>query len=256
LHRLILNSAVWQQSCRGESTATTAETDADNRMLWHMNRRRLDAEQVRDSILLMCDRLDLRMGGPSDQQFGLQPGIHVTPRVDYSTFDVDGAAGRRRSVYRFLFRTLPDPFMDALDCPSGDELTPVRHASVTVQQALALWNNAFVVRHAEHLAELLIRGQESGISLPAAVPPTGGAKAGGQESDVQNQQSKIHSTGSGQVKNLKSKIEGEVGQAFELILCRAPNAEEQKEFVAYAQRHGLANLCRLLLNSNEFMFVN
>src|SRR5439155_26069105 len=95
---------------------------------------------------------DLRMGGPSDMQFGLAPGIHVTPKVDYTKFDVDSPAARRRSVYRFLFRTLPDPLMDALDCPAGDQLTPVRNASVTVQQALAMWNSAFTVRYAEYFA--------------------------------------------------------------------------------------------------------
>src|SRR5204862_2028927 len=99
--------------------------------------------------------LDWRMGGPSDRQFDLQPGHHVTPRVDYSKFDVDSPASRRRSVYRFLFRTLPDPFMDALDCPAGDQLAPVRNASVTVQQALATWNNAFVTEYAGRFAERL-----------------------------------------------------------------------------------------------------
>jgi hypothetical protein len=102
------------------------------------------------------------MGGAGDMQFDLQPGIHVTPRVDYTRFDVDSAAGGRRSVYRFLFRTLPDPFMDALDCPAGDQLTAVRNNSVTVQQALALWNNAFVARQSEHLATRL--ESESGTS--------------------------------------------------------------------------------------------
>jgi len=106
-------------------------------------------------MLLASGRLDFRMGGPGDMQFDLQPGIHVTPRVDYTRFDLDSAAGGRRSVYRFLFRTLPDPFMDALDCPAGDQLTAVRNNSVTVQQALALWNNALVARQAEHLASRL-----------------------------------------------------------------------------------------------------
>ena len=70
---------------------------------------------MRDSLLAISGRLDLRMGGPSDRQFGLEPGIHVTPKVDYAAFDLDSDAGRRRSIYRFLFRTLPDPFMEALD---------------------------------------------------------------------------------------------------------------------------------------------
>ena len=139
------------------SLARTPELDSENRLLAHMSRVRLDAECVHDAVLQISGRLDLRIGGPSDRQFDLQPGIHVTPRVDYTKFEVDGDAGRRRSVYRFLFRTLPDPFMEALDCPAGDQLTPARNNSVTVQQALALWNNAFVARNAEHFAARLER---------------------------------------------------------------------------------------------------
>jgi hypothetical protein len=120
-----------------------------------MNRTRLDADQVRDAILQISGALDLRMGGASDMQFDLQPGHHVTPRVDYAKFDVNGPQARRRSVYRFLFRTLPDPFMDALDCPAGDQLTPVRNSSVTVQQALAMWNDALVANYASHFATRL-----------------------------------------------------------------------------------------------------
>src|ERR1044072_5351287 len=131
LHRLIVTSATYRQSTvaadvrrlnskseirnpkseMDRSLVTSAASDPDNRFLSHMNRSRLDAEQVRDAILLMSGRLDLRMGGPSDQQFDLQPGVHVTPRLDYTKFDLDSDAGRRRSVYRFLFRTLPDPMM-------------------------------------------------------------------------------------------------------------------------------------------------
>ena len=194
------------------SAATPAQIDADNRFLWRMNRSRLDAEQVRDVILRISDCLDLRMGGPGDMQFDLQPGIHVTPKVDYTKFDVASPGARRRSVYRFLFRTLPDPFMDALDCPAGDQLTPSRNASVTVQQALAMWNNAFVAHYGERFAARL-------------------------ESEVQT-------------------AEDRVMLACELALNRPPTREEIADLVAYAEKHGLANLCRLILNSNEFMFIN
>jgi hypothetical protein len=194
------------------SAATAPQMDADNRYLWRMNRTRLDAEQVRDTILQTAGCLDLRMGGPSDMQFDLQPGIHVTPKVDYTRFDVDSPAARRRSVYRFLFRTLPDPFMDALDCPAGDQLTPVRNASVTVQQALAMWNNAFVAHYAARFAERL--------------------------------------------ESLSKSPESQVTLACELALGRPPTPAELRELSDYAAEHGLANLCRVLLNSNEFMFVN
>jgi hypothetical protein len=207
LHRLIVTSATYRQSTSGK-----IPSDPDNRWLSHMNRSRLDAEQVHDAILLMSGRLDLRMGGPSDQQFDLQPGIHVTPKVDYAKFDVDSDAARRRSVYRFLFRTLPDPMMDALDCPAGDQLTPVRNTSMTVQQALALWNSAFTVRYSEHFAARLGRDEKH--------------------------------------------FERCVIEACEWVWGRPPEKDEVQELVAYAQKHGLENFCRLLFNSNEFMFVN
>ncbi len=208
LHRLLVTSATYRQD-----TLAPPASDADNRLLSRMNRTRLDAECVRDALLLAAGRLDLRMGGPSDRQFDLKPGIHVTPKVDYTLFDLDSAEGSRRSVYRFLFRTLPDPFFDALDCPAGDQLTGVRNNSVTVQQALALWNNAMVARQAEHFAEAL--------------------------------------AASGSAANL----DAQVTQACEWVWGRSPTTAELSELGAFARHHGLANLGRLLFNSNEFMFV-
>jgi hypothetical protein len=216
LHRLIVTSEAYRRAAAypdaGAGAARAAAVDADDRLLWRHMPQRLDAEQVRDAVLQISGQLDLHMGGPSDRMFDLQPGIHVTPKVDYSKFDLDSTAGRRRSVYRFLFRTLPDPFLDALDCPAGDELTPVRNGGVTVQQALALWNDAFVARQCEHLAARLQR------------------EAAG--------------------------LEGQVQRAFALALGRPASAQEQRDFAAYAAEHGLANLARLLCNSNEFLFVN
>jgi hypothetical protein len=216
LHRLIVTSATYRQAAVAANSPaqkiTKAAPDAENRLLSHMNRTRLDADQVRDAILQISGALDLRMGGPSDMQFDLQPGHHVTPKVDYTKFDLSRAQASRRSIYRFLFRTLPDPFMDALDCPAGDQLTPVRNASVTVQQALAMWNDAFVIHHSERFAQRL---------------------------------------------ELSGKTTSErVRLACEFTLNRAPTEAELKEFQTYVGQHGLANFCRLLFNSNEFMFVN
>ncbi|MBL9162177.1 MAG: PSD1 domain-containing protein [Planctomycetaceae bacterium] len=216
LHRLIVTSETYRQTSRIaaiDSTVAThaASADVGNRLLWRMNRTRLDAECVHDAILASTGRLDLRMGGPSDRQFALTPGHHVTPIIDYRDFDVDSDAARRRSVYRFLFRTLPDPFQDALDCPSGDQITPVRGNSVTVQQALALWNNAFVLRQAELLAMRL--ANEAGTTAE------------------------------------------QIELAVELTLGRAA-ADERRSLTEYAEEHGMANACRLLLNANEFVFVD
>lgn len=151
LHRRIVTSAVYCQASRHDPRQ--AGVDADNLYLWRMNRRRLDAESIRDTVLAVSGKLDRTMGGPSVKQFIQTPGIHVTPNVDYASFNVDDPANTRRSVYRFLFRTLPDPFMETLDCPDASQLSPKRSESVSALQALAMLNDKFVLRQCEHLAE-------------------------------------------------------------------------------------------------------
>jgi hypothetical protein len=150
LHYRIVASATYRQSSRHH--AGHAKIDADNALLWRMNRTRLDAESVRDAVLQVSGRLDPKMGGPSVKFFAQSPGIHRTPKVDYLAHDPDSPGGHRRSVYRFLFRTVPDPFMDALDCPDASQFTASRADSVTVFQALALLNDPFMVRMSEHFA--------------------------------------------------------------------------------------------------------
>jgi len=157
LHREIVLSAAYGRSSSGQSRG--AEIDGDNRLLWRMNRTRLDAESVRDSLLVLSGTLNGTMGGPSDKQFLLSPGVHVTPVVDYMRFDAGDRANYRRSVYRFVFRTLPDPFLEALDCVDASQWSPTRNVSVTALQALAMLNDKFVVRQCEHLAERIERDE-------------------------------------------------------------------------------------------------
>ncbi len=210
IHRLIVTSATYRQGTVHNPRA--AEIDADNRLLWRMNRRRLDAESVHDAMLRVAGCLDTTMSGPSVRQFGLSPGVHVTPVVDYTDYDWGRPGAARRSVYRFLYRTLPDPFMDSLDEADGSQLTAARTESITPLQALALLNNPFVLRQSEQLARLLMRQQP--------------------------------------------QLEDQVRRAFDLVFNRGPTAEELADLGAYARRHGLVSYCRLLFNSNEFLFVN
>jgi len=207
---LMVTSQTYAQS--SAHNAEAAASDAGNRWLWRMNRTRLDAECVRDAALAITGQLDLTMGGPSERHFKLSPGVHVTPVVDYSALDLDLGKFRRRSIYRFLFRTLPDPFMDALDCPDASQITPVRTESVTALQALAVWNDRFMLRQAENLASRLE----------------------GECSDA----------------------ESRVTLACELMWNRTPSRGESADLREYALKYGWSNLCRLLFNLNEFVFVN
>ncbi|MBL9125684.1 MAG: DUF1553 domain-containing protein, partial [Planctomycetaceae bacterium] len=210
LHRQIVTSATYRQS--SQIDPDRASRDGENRLLWRMNRRRLDAESIRDSLLQASGKLDLTMGGPSVKQFVESPGIHVTPLIDYLSYDVDSPGNYRRSVYRFLFRTLPDPLMESLDCPDGAQLVPTRSSSVTALQALSLLDNRFVVRQSEHLA-LRLEREAPGLAEQLRL-------------------------------------------LFQVVLLRDPGDDELMRWQTYTQRHGLANACRMIVNTNEFVFVN
>ena len=112
--------------------------------------QRLDAESVRDAILAVSGKLDLTMGGPSAEQFFFKDDH--SPVYDYSRFDRGQPRELPRSVYRFIVRSVPDPFMERLDCPDASLMTAKRNTTITAIQALALLNNPFMVRQAEHLA--------------------------------------------------------------------------------------------------------
>src|SRR6185503_8586973 len=153
LHRRIVTSGTYRQGSAHD--VKNAAIDADNKFLWRMHRSRLEAEQVHDALVQIAGAADLAMGGKSVRQFIQTPGIHVTPNVDYQNFNADDPANYRRSVYRFVFRTLPDPFMESLDCADASQLTPTRTVSVTALQALTMLNDKFVIRQSERLASRL-----------------------------------------------------------------------------------------------------
>jgi hypothetical protein len=208
LHRLIVTSNTYRQSTAHDPAF--AKLDGENHLLWRMNRTRLDAEAVRDAILSISGKIDLAMYGPSVKQFVQSQGVHQTPVADYAAYDVDSPGAYRRSVYRFVFRTVPDPFMQAMDCPDASQWAPKRETSVTALQALAMLNDRFVIRQSEHIAARL---KDSG-DVPA-----------------------------------------QVAELYRLALGRAATADETAAVSAYAAKHGMANAVRMLLNSNEFMFV-
>lgn len=208
LHRQIVRSSVYRQASTADSAK--AKIDANNRYLWRMNRWRLDAESVRDASLLVAGKLDTTPGGPSVEQFFFKDDH--SPVYDYTRFDIDSPASRRRSVYRFLVRSVPDPLMERLDCPDPSAMTAKRNTTITAIQALALLNNPLLVKQAEYLAG---RAREAGSELPM-----------------------------------------QVAALFRYALQREPEPKESALLTGYARQHGLENASRLILNSNEFLFVD
>ncbi len=156
LHRLICTSAVYQQASQSSTSQHLAaeSIDQDNRLLWRMNRRRLTAEEVRDAALLVSGRLNLKAGGPGFADFVVERPEH-SPHYEYDQSNPDDPSTHRRTIYRFVVRSQPQPFLTTLDCADPSLSVPRRSETQTALQALAMLNNAFVLSQAEAMAAVL-----------------------------------------------------------------------------------------------------
>ena len=171
IHRLIVMSRTYRQSSQPEDPETVAHLDPDNKLLSHVRTRRLDAEQIRDSVLAVSGRL-------SSEQFGLPifpplPGdIAETIKYGESKWDTQtGPESRKRSIYIYQQRTLTMPFMQAFDSLVCDESRPRRRSSVTPLQALAMYNGNLTNEEASFFAKRirLEAGEDINAQITRAV---------------------------------------------------------------------------------------
>ncbi len=178
MHRLIMNSRTYQQA----STGTDANLKADpaNALYWRFNMRRLNSEEVRDSILSVSGGLNLKMAGPS-----------IYPKISREVLAGQSVPGQgwpvsspeesnRRSVYVHVKRSLQVPVLIAHDQADTDNSCPVRYTTTVPTQALGLLNGEFSNENAVAFAERLekfapgdVKGQVArGIRLTTGRVPT------------------------------------------------------------------------------------
>jgi len=165
LHRLIVVSSVYRQSAA--SRTDFSAIDSDNRYLWRANRRRLEAEAIHDAQLAAAGKLDTTMYGPGYLTFGLKDDH--SPHYLYEQFNPDNPLSHRRSIYRFVVRSAPDPFMETLDCADPSLSVARRNETITPLSALAMWNNAFALRMAENLAARAVAEHPQDVSQQVAL---------------------------------------------------------------------------------------
>nr|MBC8349005.1 DUF1553 domain-containing protein [Verrucomicrobiota bacterium] len=149
MHKLLVMTATYRQTSNGNESF--AKADSGNQLLWRMNRRKLSAEEIRDAILSVSGKLNLEMGGPGYYLFSLEKTAH-SPHYEYHKFNPENAKSHRRSIYRFIVRSQPNPFMTTLDCADSSQSTPKRNETLTALQALSLLNNKFSISMARHFA--------------------------------------------------------------------------------------------------------
>ena len=197
-------------------SASSQAIDPDNVLLWRFAPRRVEAEVIRDSVLAVSGRLN-------PEQFGLPnfpplpEGVAESIKWDSSKWATQhGAEGRKRSIYIYQQRSLSMPLMQSFDASVCDAARDVRRNSVTPLQALAMYNGAFVSEEARHFA----------------------ARVNEQAGESEKEQIEL---------------------AFRLALCRSPTADEvdrMRELMkSSVPEQRLPGLCRVLLNSSEFVYL-
>ena len=209
LHRMIVLSATYRQS--SADNAEYAKTDAGNALLWRMNRRKLEAEAMHDSLLAVAGKLDLTMGGPGYFDFVIEKADN-SPHYEYALHDADDPKAHRRSIYRCIVRSQPQPFLTVLDCADPSMSVDKRNETVNALQALALRNNQLTIAMAKNFAA--------------------------------------------RVAKISAEPEPQIAAAYRLALSRTPSAEESRALSTFTREQGLVNACRVILNLNEFAFVD
>ncbi|MBZ2186404.1 MAG: DUF1549 and DUF1553 domain-containing protein [Bryobacter sp.] len=211
LHELILSSNTYGMAKTGP--AEYAGEDPENRLLWRMPYRRLEAEAILDSALAVSGRLNRRMYGefvyPEVPREALEGSSD--PDKIWKNFEEEKAS--RRAIYYIVKRSLLVPLMEVLDVCDTARSAGKRQTTSVAPQALQLFNGGFMNRQARHLAERLRK--EPGAEAPR-----------------------------------------QIELAYRLALARRPKPEEREAMLAFLQTGSLEELCRVILNLNEFAYTN
>jgi len=141
LHKLILMSAVWQQSAYHPQAAENREKDVAEDLLWRASIRRLQAEQLRDAMLLASGELESKIGGPSVE-----------------------AKSPRRALYVKSLRNTPDDFLHSFDGANGLKSISERNITTTPTQSLLMINGEYPLARARKLADRLLAIEFTSIS--------------------------------------------------------------------------------------------
>tara|TARA_R110002095_G_scaffold78621_1_gene67641 strand:- start:3698 stop:6010 length:2313 start_codon:yes stop_codon:yes gene_type:complete len=251
MHKLILTSKTWQQSSLHPQFREYIKRDAGNRLWWRAERRRLDAEALRDSMLATTGELNLKTGGP-----GFRPTISAEALEGLSKKTAAWSASspeeqKRRSLYMYSKRGLLPPMMTTFDLCNPTESCGKRDITTVPTQALAMMNNRFVHLRSETLAREIsaknlkpqAQVQQLWSRVYAREPSQQESELALQHLATQSQHFKQH--------------QQQTATSLERSQDHGTGSDKPKESSPLTpETLALASLCHVLLNSNEFLYLD
>ncbi len=226
LHRMIMTSTVYRQTSQMEhdndlvSHPSPISADPENRLLWRMNLRRLDAESLRDAVITVSGQSDSIIGGP--------PVMLKTTTAGLQTV----TSQNRRSLYLLARRSNPATFMRVFDYPVIDVNCTRRSSSATPLQSLTMINSEFLTVSADRLSARLDSLTGSDAALGEKIKAAFWLTLARGPSDIESAASAEH------IETLR-----------QLHTATGVSTEE-------ASKRSFANFVHMLLCSNEFLYVD
>ncbi len=235
LHKLILTSKTWQQSSTHPAAAEYAQKDSTNRLWWRSERRRLDAEALRDAMLAVSGELDLRVGGPGFRPTIAAAALEGLSKKSAAWNPSPADAQTRRSLYMFSKRGLLPPMMTTFNFSDATQSCGQRDVTTVPTQALVLMNNPFVHDRSSKLAKSIIANakhpQDQVAQLWSIVY---GRKPTAAETQLAQQ-------------HLETQL-----NRFQKLATTS----SQETPAPSAETRAMGSLAHVLLNSNEFIYID
>lgn len=224
IHRLIMTSRTYRQTSTSHSEKAMA-VDADNRLLWRMNLRRLEAESIRDAILTVSGELNR-------DQFGAPVPVSLADSGIITVGSGKVSPDRRelkRSIYIQVRRTQPVTMLNAFDAPSMEPNCERRVSSTVATQSLALLNSEFMREQSVAFAKRVLATAEKSTDPKKLVQTAWKLALSHEPSAAEMQALEKH---------------------YQLQL-----QEYQTKKVKDPRQEALASLCHVLFGTNQFLYV-
>ncbi|QDT90497.1 PSD1 and planctomycete cytochrome C domain-containing protein [Gimesia algae] len=273
LHHLIMTSDTYQQSSHPADAERVQTVDPHNRLLSHFPTRRMTAEQLRDSLLSLTGELNPEMGGPGvfpeiNWEVALQPR-HIMGSVAPAYQPMPLPRQRnRRTLYAFRYRTLSDPMLEVFNRPGSESSCERRDETTVTPQAFALLNGQFIHDRALALAHKIrqeSKTQEAAVQRAfqqVVLRQPESSELQMALNHVQQMQA-YHEQHPPQKIPLPREVKREMieeltGELFswtEKLDLSENYQQDLKPWDVDAKTRALAELCLVLMNSNEFIYL-